>query len=224
LTGPIKNIGVVDNKGYELNLSYRNTIGPVSYEVSGALTRIKNKVIDLNGEIVYEYGARSQGGTIIKEGYPIDSYYLLHAIGIFDSQEEIDNHAFQTDDTKPGYIKFEDVNNDGVINQDDRVILDKNRIPNYTGSFNLSLTYKNLNVSAFFNGVEGVYTFRAQPGDVPFWYGTGVTEKWVTESWTPENKDAELPILTTYEDAVNTNFRSSDFLLRDASYIRLKNV
>ncbi len=224
LTGPIKNIGVVDNEGYELSLSYRNRIGPVSYEVSGEVTRIKNKVIDLNGEIVYEYGDRSQGGTIIKEGYPIDSYYLLHATGIFDTQEEIDNHAFQTEDTKPGYIKFEDVNNDGVINQDDRVIMDKNHIPDYTGSVNLNLSYKNISISAFFNGVEGVYTFRAQPGDVPFWYGTGVTEKWITDSWTPENMDARLPILTTYEDAVNTNFRSSDFLLRNSSYIRLKNL
>ncbi|QGY48068.1 SusC/RagA family TonB-linked outer membrane protein [Maribellus comscasis] len=224
LTGPIKNIGVVDNKGYEFDLSYRNKIGSVSYEVSGSITRIKNNVVDLNGEVVYEYGSRSQGGTIIKEGYPIQSYYLLHAIGIFDTQEEIDNSPFQTEDTKPGYIKFEDANNDGVINQDDRIILDKNRIPDYTASFNLSLTYKNINVSAFFNGVKGVYTFRAQPGDVPFWYGTGVTEKWITDSWTTDNMDAKLPILTTYEDAVNTNFRSSDFLLQDASYLRLKNL
>ncbi|MGQ8338764.1 TonB-dependent receptor [Sunxiuqinia sp. A32] len=224
LTGPIKNIGVVDNKGYEFDLTYRNKIGPVSYEVSGSITSIKNNVVDLNGEVVYEYGDRSQGGTIIKEGYPIQSYYLLHAIGIFDSQEEIDNSPFQTEDTKPGYLKFQDTNNDKVINQDDRVIMDKNRIPDYTGSFNLSLTYKNLQVSAFFNGVKGVYTFRAQPGDVPFWYGTGVTEKWVTDSWTPERKDAKLPILTTYEDGVNTNFRSSDFLLQDASYLRLKNL
>jgi len=224
LTGPIKNIGVVDNKGYEFDLSYRNNIGAISYEVSGSITRIKNEVVDLNGEVVYEYGSRSQGGTIIKEGYPIQSYYLLNAIGIFDTQEEIDNSPFQTADTKPGYIKFEDANNDGIINQDDRIIMDKNRIPDYTGSFNLSLTYKNINVSAFFNGVKGVYTFRAQPGDVPFWYGTGVTEKWITDSWTPENMDAKLPLLTTYEDAVNTNFRSSDFLLQDASYLRLKNL
>lgn len=224
LTGPLSNIGVVDNKGYELSISYRNKIGPVSYEVSGSITRIKNKVVDLNGEVVYEYGDRSQGGTIIKEGYPIDSYYLLHAVSIFKSQEEIDNSAFQSADTKPGYIKFEDANNDGVINQDDRIIMDKNHIPDYTGSFNLDLSYKNISVSAFFNGVLGVYSFRAQPGDVPLWYGTGITEKWITDSWTPENPDAKLPILTTYEDAVNTNFRSSDFLLQNASYLRLKNL
>lgn len=224
LIGPLKNIGTVDNKGYELGLSYKNAVGPITYELSGSLTRIKNNVVDLNGEIIYEYGSRSQGGTIIKEGYPIQSYYLLHAEGIFNTQEEIDNHAFQTADTKPGYIKFEDVNNDGIINQDDRVILDQNRIPDYTGSFNLSLTYKNFSVSAFFNGVQGVYTFRAQPGDVPFWYGTGITEKWVNTTWTPENMDAKLPLLTTYEDAVNTNFRSSDFLLQNSSYLRLKNL
>lgn len=224
LIGPLKNIGTVDNKGYELGLSYRNAVGPVSFELSGSLTKIKNEVIDLNGEIIYEYGGRSQGGTIIKEGYPIQSYYLLHATGIFNTQEEIDNHAFQTADTKPGYVKFEDVNNDGIINQDDRVIMDHNRIPDYTSSFNLSLTYKNFNVSAFFNGVLGVYTFRAQPGDVPFWYGTGITEKWVNNTWTPDNMDAKLPILTTYEDAVNTNFRSSDFLLFNSSYMRLKNL
>ncbi|MDF9796379.1 TonB-linked SusC/RagA family outer membrane protein [Catalinimonas alkaloidigena] len=224
LGGPLRNIGTVDNQGFEASLTYQNSVGPFSYMVSGNLTRVKNEVVDLNGTTIYNYGSRNRGGTIIKEGYPINSYYLLHATGIFDTQEEIDSHAFQTQDTRPGYLKFEDANGDGVINQDDRIISDQNRIPTYTYSFNVGLDYKNFSLSAFFTGVSDVYTFRARTGDVPFWYGTGVTEEWVNNSWTPENMDAELPILTTFEDALNTNFRDSDFLLQNASFMRLKNI
>jgi len=224
LGGPLRNIGTVDNTGFETSLSYRGSAAPVSYRFSGDFTRTKNEVVNLEGKTVFSTGGRGRGGSIIKEGYPINSYYMLNAIGIFDSQEEIDNHAFQTEDTRPGYLKFEDVNGDGVINQDDRKILDKNRIPAYTYSFGLELSYEGLTVSADFNGVGDIYTFRARPGDVPFWYGTGVTERWVENSWTPENKDADLPILTPFEDALNTNFRDSDFLLRNASYLRLKNL
>lgn len=224
LGGPLRNIGTVDNEGFEVSISYQNVVGPFSYQVSGNLTGVRNEVVDLNGTTIYNYGSRNRGGTVIKEGYPIESYYLLHATGIFDSQEEIDNHAFQTQDTKPGYLKFQDANEDGVIDQDDRVISGQNRIPAYTYSFNLGLNYKNFGLSAFFVGVGEVYTFRARTGDVPFWYGTGVTEEWVNNSWTPENMDADLPIMTTFEDALNTNFRDSDFLLQNASFLRLKNI
>jgi TonB-linked SusC/RagA family outer membrane protein len=224
LGGPIENIGTVTNKGIEASLSYQNSIGDFHYKIGGDISTVKNKVIALNNQTIFNFGWRSGGGTIIKEGYAIDSYYMLHSEGIFQDQDEIKKHAFQSDKTKPGYLKFEDTNEDGKIDQSDRVISDKSRIPKYTYAFNLSFGYKRINLSAWFTGVGKVYTYSNYYGVVPFWYGSGITKDWVKNSWTPDNKDAKLPILTTYEDAVNTNFTNSDFLLFDVSYLRLKNV
>lgn len=224
LGGPLRNIGTVDNKGLEIGLVHRNDLGDFSYQLSGSITWIKNEVVDLNEQEIIWTGYRGTGSYIIKEGHPIDSSYLLDAVGIFQSQQEIDSHAFQSNDTKPGYLKYRDVNGDGVINQDDRVI-GPSLIPDYTYAFNIDLNYKAVQLTANFNGVQNVVSYPFHIGVVPFWFGTAVTEDWVNNSWTPERGDnATLPIMTTYEGAIDTNFRNSNFWLKDSSYLRLKNL
>lgn len=217
LAGPIRNIGTVDNTGFELGLNYQDQINDFSYKIDASVTKIRNEVVDLNGQTIFN------GNRIIKEGYPINSYNLIHAIGIFQSQEEIDNSPFQTAATKPGYIKYQDTNKDDYITEDDRVI-GGGVIPEYTYQFNVNLGYKGFEVSAFFQGVQNIDTYASLIAAQPFWFGTAVTKEWITDAWTPENPNARLPILTTFESSVNENFRNSDFWLRDASYLRMKNV
>ncbi|MDR2808967.1 MAG: SusC/RagA family TonB-linked outer membrane protein [Tannerellaceae bacterium] len=218
LGGPIQNIGTVDNKGFEVGLTYKNKFRNLGYEVFGNLTYLKNEIVDLKGQTIID------GMFILKEGYPIDSYYMLKAIGIFRSQEEIDNSPTQTAATKPGYLKFEDTNKDGKVTEDDRQIRG-GVIPEYTYTFGLNLLYKQFNLNVFFQGVSNVYTYGDRIGATPLWFGCGLPEDWVTDSWTPERgTSATLPIITTYEGALNENFRTNDFWLRDASYLRLKNI
>ena len=218
LTGPVKNIGTVDNKGFELGLSYKNKLNGLGYEIFGDITYVKNKIIDLKGQTIID------GMFILKEGYPIDSYYMLNAIGIFQSQEEVDNSPHQTNNTKAGYLKFEDVNGDGRITEDDRKILGS-VIPKYTYTFGLNLSYKQFRLNAIFQGVSDVFTYGDRIGVTPFWFGCGLPKAWVTDSWTPERgTSATLPIITTYEGSLNENVRTNSFWLRDASYLRLKNI
>ena len=217
LNGPIRNIGAVDNTGFELGLYYRNNVKGFNYQINGSVTRVINEVIDLKGQSIFG------SNTIIKEGYPINSYNLIHAIGIFQSQQEIDSSPFQTKDTKPGYLKYQDTNGDGFITEADRVI-SSGVIPEFTYQFSLNLAYKGFEISAFFQGVQNIKTYASLIAAQPFWFGTSVTKEWTTDAWTPENKNARLPILTTYESSVNENYRSSDFWLKDASYLRMKNL
>lgn len=218
LTGPIRNIGEVSNKGFEVSLGYRNRIDGFRYEVTGNMTYIKNKIESLKGQTIIN------DMTILKEGYPIDSYYMLHAIGIFQSQEEIDASPYQSDATKPGYLKFEDTNRDGKITEDDRQI-HGGVIPKVTYGFGINVSYKNVDLHALFQGVAGMNTYGDRIGATPLWFGCGLPEQWLTDSWTPERgTSARLPILTTYEDASDDIYRTNDFWLRDASYLRLKNV
>ncbi|WP_349318257.1 TonB-dependent receptor [Chitinophaga sp. MM2321] len=218
LTGPKQNVGTVDNTGIELVVQYRNNIGNLDYGVYGNVAYNKNEVVDLKGEIIYG------SGTITKKDYPIDAYYVLQAEGIFQSDAEVAASAKQSGKTKAGYIKFKDVNNDGIINGDDRVIVDaSSQMPKYTFGFGFNLGYKGVTLTAAFQGIAGVKALPTANLAYPFNNGANATWEWTTDAWTPENPDARLPIVTTSTGSVD-NFQRSTFWLRDNSYIRLKNI
>jgi TonB-linked SusC/RagA family outer membrane protein len=219
LTGPQQNIGAVDNTGLELVLQYKNNIGNLDYGVYGNVSYNKNKIVDLNGEVVY-----NSNGTILKEGSPIDAFYVLQAEGLFQSQEEVNRSAKQSVNTKPGYIKFKDVNNDGIINGDDRVLVNtSSSVPKFTFGFGFNLGYKGISLSAAFQGISGVKVLPVANLAFPFYNGANATKEWETDAWTPENPNARLPIVTTSTGYAD-NFQRSSFWLRDNSYVRMKNI
>ncbi|MEQ9441508.1 MAG: TonB-dependent receptor [Cyclobacteriaceae bacterium] len=225
LGGPIRNIGAIENNGVELSLGYRQVMGNFSYDVTGNLTYITNKVADLDGELILEdYSSDGRGPfNITQEGRPINQFLLYQAEGLFQSQEEIDAHAFQGTDTRPGYIRYKDLDNNGTIDLNDRQA-EANTIPRYTYSFNINVAYKNLSLTTFWQGVGDVQTYNKHVSGVPFWFGTSLPVGWADDSWTPDNRDASFPILTRYQDTQATLFRPSDYWLLDASYLRLKNI
>ena len=222
LAGPKENIGTMDNDGYELTLKFRNNIGALNYDLSGNVSYNKNKVVDIDGQILYNYNTNIS--TITQAGYPIDAYFLLDAVGIFQSDDEVAASAFQSNSTKAGYIKYRDVNKDGLINGDDRVIINGSTvIPKYTYGFGINLEYKGLELNGFFQGVAGIKLYPTANLAFPFNNGANATWEWVTDAWTPEHKDARLPIVTESTGSKD-NFLASDFWLRDGSYLRLKNI
>ncbi|HEX8462891.1 MAG TPA: SusC/RagA family TonB-linked outer membrane protein, partial [Segetibacter sp.] len=216
LAGPYRNIGSVSNKGVEVTVNYRDKIGAFTYNIGANITYVKNKVIDIKGNKYYS------GTTIITEGAPINSFFGLQAEGIFQTDKEVQNHAFQSATTKAGDIAYKDVDGNKVINDADRIIIG-NSIPKYTYSFTLGAGYKGFQLTAFIQGVTGVNTYAYGNLSQPYRNGAGVTEEWLTESWTPQNPGARLPRLTT-ATGFPQNFLTSSFWLQDASYLRLKNV
>lgn len=215
--GPTTNIGTVENKGAELGLNYRDKIGEVTFSAGTSLSYVKNEVIDLKGQdiIDWEY--------ITREGYPIRSYYLYEADGIFQSQAEIDASPFQSANTKPGDIKFKNQDGNNVIDDKDKIVVGSS-VPNLTYSFNLSVGYKGFELSAFFQGVRGVDTYAQHNMAMPYNNGAGVTWDWINNSWTPENPSAKLPRLLAANSGHDNYNKASTFWLRDASYLRMKNV
>lgn len=216
LGGPVQNVGTVDNTGFEVSLGHRNKIGQVSYEVNGSVSYVKNKVVDLRGQSIV--GTR----RITKEGYPIDAYYLYEAAGIYQNQAEVDNSAKISNSVKPGYLKYNDVYKDNKIDGNDRVITGSS-IPKYNYSFNINVGYKNFTLSSFWQGVQGIDLYPTVNLATPFNNGAGVTKEWATDSWTPDNPNARLPILTTPTGAPE-NYAASTFWLKDGSYLRMKNI
>lgn len=211
------NIGSVRNEGWELTLNFNGTINAFNYSVGFNVSEIRNTLTDFGGN-----EPSINNWFILKEGEAINSFYGYKSNGLFQSQEEIDNHPTQPNQAslKPGDIKLVDLNDDGVIDSDDRTIIGSN-IPKYQYGANISANYKGFDLSMFFQGAFQVdnYLYGA-PNEGPA-YEIFTTTR-VLDRWTPENTNASFPRL---EAASNkNNYLFNDFWVRDASYFRLKNL
>jgi len=212
LNPPYQNAGIVENRGWELNIGYQNQINDFSYAVSLNLSDVKNKILDMRG-------ISRTGRTADREGYPIGSFYGFEAIGFFQSESEVEDHADQFGNVGPGDIKYRDVNGDGMINDDDRMVLGS-PIPRWTYGANINLAYKGFDLALFLQGVGKANGFIYNQGIQPFYEGGTVHEQH-KDRWTPDNPDAAFPRLAFNE--IN-NIQNSSFWMRDASYLRLKNL
>ncbi len=223
LAGPKSNVGTVRNIGFEVSASWRDDIGKnFHYGINASATFVRNKVIYLNDGTIFA----NNNTLITKENYPIRSFYVLEADGFYESYDEINAAEAVYGDRsalRPGYVKYVDQNDDGVIDNDDKIIT-RNSIPELTYSFGLSLGWKNISLDAQFQGIGDCYLYLTGNLATPFNNGAGVTRNWATDSWTSATKDsATLPLLTTSTDAP-MNFLPSTQWLYNLKYLRLKNL
>ena len=217
LAGPTQNIAKVENKGYEIGLLYRGNITKdFSFTIGGSLTKVKNEVIDLAGETMIS------GGRITKEGLPLNSWYVYKTDGLYQSEEEVKNSPTISNRVGPGDVKYVDLNKDGKIDGEDRYVAGST-YPKYTYSFNLGFKYKNFALDTFWQGVSDVQVYLDGNMAMPFNNGAGLTKEWLTDSWTVDNPTASLPRITA-KNQYTENFSQSDYWLKDASYLRLKNI
>jgi hypothetical protein len=223
LDGPQENLGVVDNDGLELSAQYRDNIGAFDYNVYGNVAYNRNRVKYLKGQILYNFGTNLS--TITEKGRPLDAFYLYQAIGIFQSQQEVDNSPKQSGDTGPGWIKYKDVNGDGKIDGNDRVATNISSVtPKYTYGFGLDVSYKGISLNAFFQGVAGIKIFPTANFAFPLNNGAGATKEWLTQAWTPDHPNAKLPAIIEASYGSKENYLPSTFWLKNGSYLRLKSV
>lgn len=209
-----QNAGSIKNTGFEFAVGHKNKIGDLSYQISANLGILENKVTDLKGQ-----GPIIENGTIIDENLPIRAFYGYETDGLFQSDKEVQSHAFQHSSTGAGDIKYVDQNKDGKINGDDRVVIG-NPNPNYTFGFTCEADYKGFDFSLFLQGVGKASGYLSSHAIQAFSNGGKVREKHL-DRWTPDNTDASYPRFTL--DRYH-NFSSSDYWVQDASYVRLKNI
>lgn len=217
LNPPYANLASVQNRGWEGALRYHASFRGLTYGIGGNISQVANKVTRLPGDSVIGQF------SVLKVGQPIDAWYVLQADGIYQTQQEIDNSAVydnRRDLVRPGDIRYRDINGDGVINSADRVIAGS-RIPKWTYGFNVDANFRGFDFATLLQGVGGVKTYPSAEGEQPFYGDASVTTEW-RGAWTPQNPTNKLPRLTTASYA--PNFAYSTFWLRDASYLRVKNV
>jgi len=224
------NTGIMRNRGIDLTLSGKviNT-NNLKWNINTVLGTYKNKVVSMGLSAPINNGfARITGGSKrIEAGFPVEYFYGFVTEGIFQSYEEISNHASQapgidpTTSTAPGDLKFKDLNGDGIINDQDRTNIG-NFNPTFTYGITNTVSYKNIELTFFLQGAEGnkILNFTR-------WYteggvSNGNYSKDVIGRWTGPGTSNTMPRLVLNDP--NGNNRVSDRFVEDGSYIRLKNV
>lgn len=220
-TLPPVNIGIIENKGYEIELNYRKSFNKDFSLLSRVnVSYARNKQLFADEPLLpedYAYRYRQTGYRIGQSfGYIVEGYFA--------DQDDVDNSPVQTvggHESRPGDFKYRDLNKDNVIDDKDRAPIGYSNIPEYTFGAAFNINYKSFDLSVLFQGVTNVYNYYAGTGTFA---GANYVDRHL-ESWTPEraaNGDPiNYPRLTT-QTSPNEIFNT--FFYIDASYLRLKNV
>lgn len=222
------NVGAVSNKGIEVNLTYNGRIGnSFRFSIAPNFTWVKNAVEKLAN------GATEEINNNRIVGQPIGIIYGYETDGLFVDQAEIDAAPEQLvgkSSLNPGYVKYKDISGpdgvpDGKVDaQYDRTVLGSTT-PKFYYGLNLSASYKGFDFSALLQGLGGHKRLIGSYMAYAFYNG-GQIQRWQADNcWTEATPDkwAEYPRLETL-NMNNTNLQTSDYWIRNASFLRLKNV
>ena len=215
----LENLGEIENKGWEFSTSWQDQRkeSGFSYGVSANLTTIDNKVLSLgrgDKDALYEHNSVAR--TL--SGYPIGHFYGYKVKGVYQTYEDIDTSPANNIATvKPGDLKFEDINGDGVIDSKDRTMIG-NPTPDFTYGFSVNLGYKGFDLTAEFMGAYGNEIYRGwgesnyaalnyQAHRLNRWHGKG------TSNWEP-----------ILDSSRAINQQNSSYYIEDGSFFRFRNV
>lgn len=226
---PYQNVMKFSNKGVELELGYTSPEkNGFEYDMNFNISTYRNEVLYISEDTAAFISGSNYFPTHFnmnrsEVGRPVASFYGYIAEGIFQNPEEVTGHAAQTGidklspETGLGHFKFKDVNDDGIINEDDRTYVG-NPHPKFTFGYNLNLYYKQFDLGIFVEGTVGNEIFNYWRA---FTQWPGALGEGSDDTWTPENTDARLPI---WEVSGATDNVPSSFFIEDGSYLRVKNV
>lgn len=216
---PVVNAAEVRNKGFDFNLSWRQSSGDWNYNIGAVASTVNNEVLALGqgneeifaGGLVNEINATTR--TVV--GGEIGAFYGYKVLGVFQNQQEIDNSPTRGGEV-PGDLIYADTNGDGSVTTDDRVPLGS-PIPDWTFGLNLGANYKGFDLSFSFDGQSGNEIFNAKKA---VRFGVENWEASALDRWTGEGTSNSEPRITN----AGHNFLASERFIEDGSFFRLRNV
>jgi TonB-linked SusC/RagA family outer membrane protein len=208
-TTTIQNVGKVQNKGIELGLDANVLDRDFKWDLVGNISFNRNKVIALsNGEDIpgafVDVIVLRDNLNILREGRPIGQFWGYLEDGY--------------DET--GRIRYQDLNNDGTISAEDKTYIG-NPNPKYMYGLNSIMSYKNFDLTLFFQGMYGndIFNLSAISSTMDYSSGVNMPKEVLEDHWSPGNANAKYPIISR-----NTSIMVSDRFVEDGSYLRLKNI
>jgi TonB-linked SusC/RagA family outer membrane protein len=227
---PIGNVGLMSNRGVEFELGYKYSVGDWNFRINGNATYLKNELIKLGNDTGWANYDSFQGtGTISRaeNGMPFPYFYGYKTDGIFQNVAQIDSYTWTDPETgevkkiqpkaNPGDVRFQDINNDGVIDDNDRTYIGKGT-PDWTFGLNFQASWKGFDFSMLIQGVAGVQVFDCtrrtdiRAVNLP---------SYMLDRWTGEGTSNHYPRFVIGD---KFNWVSSDLYVYDGSYARIKNV
>ncbi len=223
---PVTNLGDMKNSGFELEIGYKETFGELQMRTNFNVAYLQNEVVTIGNESGYitgqTWGPEGMQITRIEEGMPFGYLYGWKTDGIFQNAEEVAAYTNSEGElllpnAVPGDVRFMDINNDGLINDDDRTEIG-DPTPDWSFGLVLGFNYRRFDMNIFFQGVTGNEIYNASHRyDLPIANRTSD----IIDRWVGEGTSNVLPRVTTND--LNRNYRSSDLYVESGAYLRLKN-
>ena len=222
--GP-SNVASASNRGAELAVGYQGGEGDFTYNLNGNISAYRNEVTDLGAPVdslnqpIYTGNVFGSGDfvAITDIGLPIATFWGFETAGIYQTDEEAMADTSQVN-AVAGDVIFVDQNGDGVINNEDKVVIG-NPHPDFTYGFTAGAKYRNFDVTLFLQGSHGNDIYKGM-----FRYDLNTTNLPTSalDRWTGEGSTNEAPRVTHAD--LNQNNRVSDRFIEDGSYLRVKSL
>ena len=219
------NVASMKNTGVDMELSYRKKWNNFELKTTFLASAYKNEICDITDGKEYFESGYSRIGYIVRNetGNSLSSFYGYRVTGLFQTQQEVDNAPVQ-DGASPGFFRFEDIEDDDYINNNDRTIIG-NPNPKFTYGLNLALSWKNFDLTAFFYGSKGNDIFNFNRWWIDFWpsFPGQKSKDLLYNSWTESDRSGSVPKASNSSN-FSTNTQVCSYYIEDGSYIRLKNL
>lgn len=238
---PKVNIGDMENKGVDLNMTWRDKVGDFDYSIGVNLSHYKNKLTEIGTEAGIFEGTRISNMNVMMKGYAVGMFHGYQLDGIYKSEEDVRSYKndaggavlpYGTADAASlnpsqyvGQYKVKDVNNDGKIDASDRTFIG-NPHPDLTGGVNLSLGWRNWDLSTYLyfsvgNDIFAMYKYYTHFGSLQSAYSRDRRDN----SWSPENPDGIYPMWATAtgESTIAANESNSGYI-EDGSFLRMQTL
>jgi TonB-linked SusC/RagA family outer membrane protein len=215
-----ENGATMESRGWEIAIGYNENSRDFGYGIDVSLSSSQDEVTFVPESVVRDFPGNVEK-TII--GHSITSNFGYVADGIFQNEQEVEQHADQPG-KGVGRLRFKDLNNDGTINTLDQDWLG-NELPDLEYGLQGNLSYRQFRLSFYFQGVYGVDQYNPVKPRLFYGVGTNSGENLLAgalDAWTPENPDSDIPALSL--DNANNEARMSTFMIEDMSYVKLRNL
>lgn len=218
---PSMNFAKLKAWGWDLTLTHRNTIGKFKYNLALSLSKSDDKYVDYGDE-------SSQLENLRRKGKSSMVWTMYEAVGLFKSQEEIDNWPVDQDgqgnaSLAPGDIKYKDQNDDGVLNANDRIYVKNSSYPDMDLGLKIGASYKGFFINMLFQGEIGY----KQNITESYTLASGTLQKFqdyhLTDTWSEDNPDAAYPRIK-FASRNDNNRLTSTFWIKDCNFVRLKTL
>ena len=218
----LKNVGIVRNSGFELALNWNNEISTdLSYSVGANISTLKNEVRDLYGQPYIDGGsAEFRQRSIVGES--LLAFYGYEVEGVYQNEAEIQADPIAVaNNLVPGDFKYKNQNDDGVIDDDDRVVLGS-YFPTFMYGVNLGITYKNFEFSTSLVGQSGNKILNRKRGEIIWTPDLNMDADLATNRWHGEGTSNKYPSSAGLRKGWNQ--KMSDYFVEDGSFWRIQNV